>query len=99
MPPSDGELAVDEAEVVLPVVGGVGEGELQPRPLVVGDLVVHGFLADLLRQQVEQALLADDRLPVVQEAQAAVQIRVVAQPLEDELVIPLVRRRRSSDPG
>ncbi len=57
----------------------------------MGDLVVSGFFPDLLHEQVEQAGLADHGLAVVLEAQPAVQVRVVAKPLQDEVVIPLVR--------
>ena len=83
-------LAVHEAEVALPEVRGVGEGELQLRTLVVRDLVMDLLFTDLLQEEVMQPRLACHGLAVVHEAKAGVEVGVVTQPLQDELIVPVV---------
>jgi hypothetical protein len=84
-----GELAVDEAEVGLAVGAGVGERELELVLAMVEDLVMGLLLADLGAQQVLEPLLGEVGGAVVDDAQAGIEVAVVAQALGDELIVPV----------
>ena len=103
-PAVTGVLTVDETEVVLAVVVGVGEGELDPILANVNDRVERRLLSQLLLEEIPQAILATKLLAVVQQGEATVEEGVVAQAVLDELLVPLeitedLRIRRELDEG
>ena len=77
-------LAVDEGEVLLAVVGAVGEGDFDVLSLEVDDRVER-LAAELLLEQVLQAVLRLEGLAVEREREAAVQEGVVPEHVLDEL--------------
>ena len=81
--PVRGVLAVDEAEVFLAIVTGVGEGELDAVRLVVAD-IVHRAIAHLVLEEVEEAVGGGVFLAVELEDEAGVEVGIVPGPALDE---------------
>src|SRR5258708_6829744 len=79
-----GVLAVDERPVFLAVVVAVGEGDLDVLALEVDD-GVERLAAELLGQEVLEAVLRFERLAVEREGEAAVEEGVVPEHVLDEL--------------
>ena len=75
----------------------MGEGELETVAPAVARLVERRVIADLVDQQICQAVLALIGSCRCSEAQAAVQVGVVAEPMLDELFVRSRIRRRSPD--
>ena len=76
-------LAVDEGEVLLAVVVGVREGELDLVPAPIADVVQRG-VADLRVQQVVEAVPGGEVGAVEGEREPGVEVGVVPHPLLDE---------------
>ena len=84
-----GVLAVDEAVVVLPVSLGVGQGHLDVVSPKV-DNGVAGLCAQVLFDEVLEAILTVDLLTIEDEGQSAVEVGVIPQQALDVLTAVLV---------
>ena len=83
-----GVLAVDERVVLLAVVRAVGERDLDVLPLEVDDRI-EDLAAEVLLEQVPQAVLGPERLAVEREREAAVEEGVFPEQVLDELGVEL----------
>ena len=92
-----GVLAVDEGQEGLFETLRVGEGQFQRLGTVV-QRRVQRFVADLVAQQVEQAVAGKENLAVVFDAQSGVQERIEPQAAVHVIRCRRPRRRRSPDP-
>jgi hypothetical protein len=81
-------LAVHEAEVGLAVAMGVGEREFEPLLAAVDDRVERWFVADFVAQEIGEPIGTVKAPAVVEDAQARVEIGVIAKPVLDELFVP-----------
>ena len=85
----DGMLTVDERVILVAVLVGVGEGNLDVFALDMNDRVERTD-GHVLRQQVQQTVLGDKFLTVIDEREPGVEVSVVTQQLLDIIVAEMV---------
>ncbi len=83
-----GVLAVHEAEVSLSVVVGVGEREFESLVAAVDVFLERRLVANFVSEEVGEPAGTEKAPAVVHDAQARVQIGVIAEPVFDEFFVP-----------
>ena len=96
-----GMLAVDEGEIVFPVLVGMGEGDFDIVRFEVNDGII-GFGLQILRQQIEESVFGIIPFPVEGQGEAGVEIGVIPKEfLEVFLAEPVAAKnfRVGNKPG
>ena len=85
----DGMLAVDEGVILIAVLVGMGEGNLDIFALDMDDRI-KGRDRHILRQQIQQTVLGDEFLAVIDKRQAGIEVRIVAQQLLNIVIAEMI---------
>ena len=81
-----GVLTVDEGIVLLAILVGMGEGNLDVLALHVDD-VVEAFIGHIITQQILQTMAAQDAAAIVHDGESGVQISIVAEHRFHEIIV------------